>query len=65
MKKSPLERHGETLEIDDFVKFAKDTGFKYITSATIYDEDGMECRTSLNKSINLKWKQLKKKWRTK
>ena len=65
MKKSSLEKHGETLLIEDFVKFAKECEFKYITAATLYDENGLECKTSLTKSKNKKWIELNKKWKSK
>ena len=62
---SSLEKHGETLSITDFMKFAKESGFKYITSATLYDDDGLECKTEVIKSKNKKWAELKKKWQKK
>lgn len=57
------EKHGETLSIDDFAKLAKAMGMQYITSATMYDDDGLECKTSIDKTKNKKWKELVKKWK--
>jgi len=58
-----LEKHGETLKLTDFIKFAKETGMVYLTAATTYTEDGTECKLSTDKSKNEKWKELKKKWK--
>lgn len=62
MGKSTLEKHGETLRLTDFVRFAKECDLVYITAATLYTEDGIECKTSLDKKKNKQWNQLKKKW---
>ena len=61
---SSLEKHGLTLKLDDFIKFAKEYKFVYITSAVLYDEDGLECTASLIKKKNKKWLELKKKWKS-
>jgi hypothetical protein len=55
----------ETLTIDGFVKFAKAMGFKYIVAATVYDEDGNQMKTSLDKSKSEKWKALSQQWKKK
>lgn len=65
MSKSTLEKHGETLKLTDFVKFAKECGMIYLTTATIYHSDGTECKLTLDKSKNKKWKELKKRWNAK
>ncbi len=61
--KSVAKKYSETLTIDDFVKFAKECGFKYITDATLYSEDGTEMKTKFDKKKNTKWQELKKKWK--
>lgn len=59
-----LEAHGHTLSVDDFFAFAKGAGMKYITNATMYTENGTEMKTSLDKKVNKKWKELSKKWKS-
>ena len=63
MSKTNAEKHGETLSLEDFFALAKEIGMKYITNATMYTEDGCECKTSLDKSKNKKWKALKEQWK--
>ncbi|CAB4169778.1 hypothetical protein UFOVP903_18 [uncultured Caudovirales phage] len=57
-----LDKHAKTLRIEDFMKFAKAVGMVYITAATLYDERGVECKTSIDKKKNKKWKELLAKW---